>query len=224
MTKFYRLTAQATLLALLAIVLPACAQQPEGEANQDQPIETQAASASTDMATAIFAGGCFWCMEAPFDQLDGVSQTISGYIGGRTEDPTYREVSSGSTGHTEAVEIVYDPQKVSYEKLLEVFWHNVDPTDAGGQFCDRGSQYRTGIFTTDEKQQKLAKASKAELQNEAGAPNPIVTKIEKAGTFYKAEDYHQNYYITTPVRYKFYRSACGRDARLETLWGENAGH
>ncbi len=217
MTLFYRLSAAA----LFALVLPACGQQSNGEATQSQAGETQSQSAPENTATAVFAGGCFWCMEAPFDELDGVVSTTSGYTGGRTENPTYREVSSG---HTEAVEIVYDPNKVGYEKLLEVFWHNVDPTDAGGQFCDRGNQYRTAIFYQNEKQKKLAEASKKKLQNANGAPSPIVTDIVKATAFYDAEDYHQNYYKTTPIRYKFYRSACGRDARLEELWGDKAGH
>ena len=162
-------------------------------------------------------------MEPPYDKLDGVVSTVSGYIGGDVKNPTYRQVSSGNTGHTEAVEITYDPNKVDYQKLLQVFWHNVDPTDAGGQFCDRGSQYRTGIFYENENQKKLAEASKQALQEKQGAPSPIVTEITAAGTFYPAEDYHQNYYITTPVRYKFYRAACGRDDRLEELWGDQAG-
>jgi len=175
-------------------------------------------------ATAIFAGGCFWCMEHPFDELDGVISTTSGYTGGHVANPTYHQVSSGTTGHAEAVRVIYDPAKIGYDKLLEVFWHNVDPLDAGGQFCDRGSQYRTGIFYTTEEQRRLAEASKKALEDSGRLPAPIVTEIVEAGPFYPAEDYHQDYYKTNPVRYKFYRFTCGRDQRLEEVWGaDNAG-
>lgn len=174
------------------------------------------------MAKATFAGGCFWCMEPPFDKLPGVVSTTSGYTGGKKVNPTYQEVSGGGTGHTEAVQVVYDPKKVSYEKLLEVFWRNVDPTDAGGQFCDRGSQYRTGIFVHDEEQKRLAEASKAALAKNKPFKQPLVTEIVPAATFYPAEDYHQDYYTKNPLRYKFYRSGCGRDARLAELWGKAA--
>jgi peptide-methionine (S)-S-oxide reductase len=175
-------------------------------------------------AVATFAGGCFWCMEPPYDKLDGVSATISGYIGGTKVDPTYKEVSAGGTGHAEAVQVTYDPAKVSYEQLLEVFWRNVDPLDAGGQFCDRGSQYRTGIFVHDEEQRRLAEASKQALEDSGRFAQPIVTEIADAGTFYPAEDYHQDYYEKNPIRYSFYRWNCGRDARLEQLWGDQATH
>jgi methionine-S-sulfoxide reductase len=175
-------------------------------------------------AVATFAGGCFWCMEPPYDKLDGVRATISGYAGGTTVDPTYREVSSGGTGHAEVVQITYDPAKVSYEQLLEVFWRNVDPLDAGGQFCDRGSQYRTGIFVHDEEQRRLAEASKQALEGGGRFEQPIVTEIVAAGPFYPAEDYHQDYYEKNPVRYKFYRWNCGRDQRLAELWGEAPTH
>lgn len=180
----------------------------------------QTPAAQPNLAKAVFAGGCFWCMEHPYDELDGVISTTSGYIGGHKANPTYREVSSGTTGHTEAVQVVYDPAKVSYEKLLEVFWVNIDPTDAGGQFCDRGSQYRTGIFYETEQQRQLAEASKAALAKSKPFKEPLVTEITKAGTFYPAEDYHQDYYMKNPVRYKFYRTGCGRDARLKALWGK----
>jgi peptide-methionine (S)-S-oxide reductase len=181
-------------------------------------------SAPEETATAIFAGGCFWCMEHPFDELDGVISTTSGYTGGHVANPTYHQVSSGTTGHAEAVQVVYDPAKIGYDKLLEVFWHNVDPLDAGGQFCDRGSQYRTGIFYTTEEQRRLAEASKKALEDSGRLPAPIVTEIVEAGPFYPAEDYHQDYYKTNPVRYKFYRFTCGRDQRLEEVWGaDNAG-
>jgi len=173
---------------------------------------------------ATFAGGCFWCMEPPFDKLDGVTSTTSGYTGGTKMNPTYHEVSAGGTGHAEAVEITYDPKKVSYEKLLEVFWHNVDPTDAGGQFCDRGNQYRTEIFYHGDEQKRLAEASKAALEKSKPFELPIVTKIVAANTFYPAEDYHQNYYTKNPLRYKVYRFGCGRDKRLKELWGKEAGH
>ena len=174
-------------------------------------------------AVATFAGGCFWCMEPPYDKLPGVTATISGYMGGRTANPTYEQVSSGSTGHTEVVQVVYDPKKVSYEKLLEVFWVNVDPTVRNRQFCDSGTQYRTAIFVHDEAQRKAAEGSKAALEKSKPFKEPIVTPVETAGTFYPAEDYHQDYYIKNPVRYQFYRNGCGRDARLKQLWGDRAG-
>ena len=175
-------------------------------------------------AVATFAGGCFWCMEPPYDKLDGVLATTSGYTGGSKVDPTYREVSAGGTGHTEAVQITYDPSRVSYEELLDVFWHNVDPLDAGGQFCDRGASYRTGIFVHDEEQRRLAETSKQALVDSGRFEQPIVTEIDEAGPFYPAEEYHQDYYEKNPIRYNFYRWNCGRDARLEQLWGEASTH
>ena len=174
-------------------------------------------------AVATFAGGCFWCMEPPYDKLPGVTATISGYTGGRKVNPTYEEVSSGATGHAEAVQVVYDPAKVSYEKLLEVYWVNVDPTVKDRQFCDSGAQYRTTIFYHDEAQRKAAEASRSALEKSKPFKEPIVTPIEMAGTFYPAEEYHQDYYRKNPVRYKFYRNGCGRDARLKQLWGDKAG-
>jgi len=179
------------------------------------------ASAATEKAT--FAGGCFWCMEPPYDAIPGVISTTSGYIGGRTVNPTYEQVSAGITGHTEVVEVVYDPAKVSYEKLLEVFWVNIDPTVKDRQFCDSGSQYRTGIFVHNEAQRKAADASRAALEKSKPFKAAIVTPVEMAGTFYRAEEYHQDYYTKNPVRYKFYRNGCGRDARLKELWGDKAG-
>jgi peptide-methionine (S)-S-oxide reductase len=169
-------------------------------------------------ATATFAGGCFWCVEADFDKVAGVISTTSGYIGGRTANPTYEDVVRGGTGHAEAVEIVYDPAKVSYEKLLDVFWHNIDPLVKDRQFCDRGDQYRTAIFYHGDAQKTAAEASKKTV--EARFKQPIETEIVAAGPFTKAEDYHQDYYLKNPVRYKFYRFNCGRDARLEELWGK----
>ena len=173
-----------------------------------------------NLSTGIFAAGCFWCVEEAFDAVAGVVVTTSGYIGGHVANPDYRSVSSGQTGHTEALQVRYDPEQVSYEELLAVFWRNVDATDAGGQFCDRGSQYRSGIFYTDEQQRKAAEASKKALQDDPDAPSPIVTEITEAGPFYPAEDYHQDYYKKNPLRYKFYKTSCGRAARLESLWGE----
>ncbi len=181
------------------------------------------APAPAGLAKATFAGGCFWCMEPPFDVIDGVVSTTSGYIAGRKANPTYQEVSAGVTGHTEAVEIVFDPKKVSYERLLYVFWRNIDPTVKDRQFCDSGSQYRTGIYTHDAAQKAAADASKAALMKSKPFKGDIVTEIAAATTFYAAEDYHQDYYKKNPVRYKFYRSNCGRDARLKELWGDEAG-
>jgi peptide-methionine (S)-S-oxide reductase len=169
------------------------------------------------LAKATFAGGCFWCMEPPFDKLPGVTSTTSGYTGGRAKNPSYEEVSSGTTGHAESVQVAYDPAKVSYEKLLDVYWHNVDPLDGGGQFCDRGTQYRTAIFYQDEEQHRLAEQSKKAVEAKLG--KRVVTQIVPASEFYPAEEYHQNYYQKNPVRYRFYRYNCGRDRRLKDLWG-----
>jgi peptide-methionine (S)-S-oxide reductase len=174
------------------------------------------------LSKATFAGGCFWCMEKPFDELPGVVSTTSGYTGGQRPNPTYQQVSSGTTGHAESMQVVYDPARVSYEKLLDVFWHNVDPLDTGGQFCDRGSQYRSGIFYQDKAQEKLASQSKAKIS--AGLEQPVVTEVVEASEFYPAEDYHQNYYQTHAAKYKFYRFACGRDRRLTEVWGDKSKH
>jgi peptide-methionine (S)-S-oxide reductase len=170
------------------------------------------------VATATFAGGCFWCMEPPFDKLDGVISTTSGYIGGNVANPTYEQVSSGVTGHAEAVEIRYDPSKISYAKLLDVFWRNIDPTAKNRQFCDEGSQYRSAIFHHDDEQKAAAVESKERLAKEKGWR--IETEIVKASRFYPAEEYHQDYYLKNPIRYKYYRNGCGRDKRLEQLWGK----
>lgn len=177
---------------------------------------TAAEHATNKTATAIFAGGCFWCMEPPFDALPGVSATTSGYTGGHKSNPTYKEVTAGGTGHIESVQITYDPGKVGYEKLLEVFWRNVDPLDDGGQFCDRGDSYKTAIFYQNDEQKKLAERSKAAIEKQLG--KPVVTPIRPAMAFYAAEDYHQDYYKQNPLRYKYYRYSCGRDQRLEKLW------
>ena len=172
------------------------------------------------LAKATFAGGCFWCMEPPFEKLPGVAGVVAGYTGGHTKDPTYEEVSAGGTGHAESVEVLFEPAKISYGTLLDVFWHNVDPTTPDRQFCDVGSQYRSAIFFHDDEQRRLAEASKRELEKTKPFPGPIVTEIVPAGPFYPAEDYHQDYYKKNPLRYKFYRAGCGRDARLAELWGK----
>jgi peptide-methionine (S)-S-oxide reductase len=196
------------LLLLAVLALPALAQGPHVKPGQ---------------AVATFGGGCFWCMEPPYDKLPGVIATISGYMGGKTVNPTYQEVSAGNSGHVEVVQVVYDPKKVSYEKLLEVYWVNVDPTVKDRQFCDTGTQYRTVIFFHDDAQRKAAEASRAALEKSKPFKEPIVTPIEMAGPFYPAEDYHQDYYTKNPTRYSFYRNGCGRDARLKSLWGDKAG-
>lgn len=175
----------------------------------------------TEVAT--FAGGCFWCMVPPFKNLDGVVSVTSGYTGGHVENPTYQEVSAGTTGHAESMEIVYDPHKISYQKLLDVFWHNIDPTTVDAQFCDHGNQYRSEIFYHTELQRGLAEKSKAALDQTKPFKSPIVTKISAASKFYPAEEYHQDFYTKSPIRYKFYRHTCGRDQRLEEIWGKSGG-
>jgi methionine-S-sulfoxide reductase len=173
------------------------------------------------LETATFAGGCFWCMEAPFEQLEGVASVTSGYTGGTNANPTYEEVSSGATGHAEAVEIRYDPSRITYEKLLEVFWRNIDPTQPDGQFADHGRQYRTAVFFHTPEQRQLAEASKARLQQSGTFKGPIVTEIVPASAFYPAEEYHQDYYKKNPLRYKLYRSGSGREQYLQTMWGRS---
>ena len=173
---------------------------------------------------AALAGGCFWCMEAPFDQLPGVVSVLPGYIGGKKKNPTYKEVSAGGTGHAEAVQIVYDPAKISYEKLLAVYWHNIDPTVKNRQFCDTGDQYRSAIFYNSEEQRRVALQSRAALEKNKPFKEAVVTEITPAGEFYPAEEYHQHYYKKNPLRYKYYRNGCGRDQRLKELWGNAAGH
>jgi peptide-methionine (S)-S-oxide reductase len=174
-------------------------------------------------SVAIFAGGCFWCVESDFDKVPGVVATISGYTGGRKANPTYEEVSSGTTGHAESVEVIFDPRKVSYEHLLDVYWTSVDPTVKDRQFCDTGNQYRTAIFYANDEQRRAAEASKKKIEETKPFKAPIVTAIEMAGPFYPAEEYHQDFYRKNPVRYQFYRTGCGRDARLKELWGARAG-
>ena len=174
-----------------------------------------------DSAVAVFAGGCFWCTEADFDKLPGVLETTSGYIGGSIENPTYEEVSSGRTGHIEAVQVRFDPRQTSYAKLLEAFWPTIDPVNGSGQFCDNGPQYRSAIFYLDAEQQRLAEASKTALAASGRLAQPIATVILAATTFYAAEDYHQDYHTKNPLRYSYYRHGCGRDQRLQALWGKS---
>ena len=171
-------------------------------------------------ATATFAGGCFWCMEPPFDALDGVLSTTSGYIGGDTSKPSYEQVSAGGTGHAEAVQVIYDPTKISYAELLDVFWRNIDPLAVDRQFCDIGDQYRSAIFAHDDEQEKLARASREAIASSGKLEGRIVTEIVKGGEFWPAEEYHQDYYQKNPVRYKYYRYSCGRDRRLTEIWGD----
>ena len=177
-------------------------------------------ASAQQLEKTIFAGGCFWCVESDFDKVPGVVATVSGYTGGKTENPSYKQVSAGGTGHYEAVEITYDPAKVSYEALLTAFWHSVDPTDDGGQFCDRGQSYQTAVFVANEKQRSVAEASKNAAQKILG--KQIVSPILAAARFYAAEDYHQNYYEKNPLRYRYYRWSCGRDKKVEDVWGKNA--
>ncbi len=179
------------------------------------------AQAPSTPAKATFAGGCFWCVEEAFENVPGVLSATSGYIGGQVANPSYEQVSAGKTGHTEAVEVLYDPDKVNYSKLLEVFWRNVDPITPNAQFCDRGSQYRAGVFYHNDEQKKLADESKQALMDAKRFNQPIVTEITMATAFYAAEDYHQDYYKKNPLRYKFYKHNCGRAKRLEELWGKS---
>jgi len=180
------------------------------------------AQAADNTETAIFAGGCFWCVESDFDNVPGVVDTLSGYTGGTTENPTYKIVSAGGSGHLEAVKITYDPNKVSYQELLDVFWRSVDPTDDGGQFCDRGDSYKTAIYVNSPEQRQSAENSKSQIDASGIPKDPVVTPVIDATTFYPSEEYHQNYYTKNPVRYKFYRYSCGRDKRVRDLWGDQA--
>jgi peptide-methionine (S)-S-oxide reductase len=202
----------ATLALALGLGAPALADEPTKLAEPPP----------AGLAVATFAAGCFWCVEPPYDKTEGVVSTTSGYTGGKLAGATYRQVGAGNTGHTEGVRVVYDPKKVSYDKLLEIFWKNVDPLDAGGQFCDRGSPYRPAIFVHDEEQKRIAEASKAALAASGRFKQPIVVPVEPAREFWVAEDYHQDYYQRNPTKYAYYRWGCGRDARLEQLWGKEA--
>ena len=187
-------------------------------------VASAAVMAATSLEKATFAGGCFWCMEHPFDEIPGVVSVTPGYTGGHKKSPTYEEVSAGGTGHAESVQIVYDPAQVTYEKLLNVFWHNIDPIVKDRQFCDTGHQYRSAIFYHTEEQHRLALQSKALLEKSKTFKEPVVTEIAQATEFTPAEEYHQHYYKKNPIRYKFYRTSCGRDKRLKELWGDAAGH
>ncbi len=203
------------LPAVLAVVLVLSAGLSLGTASLS-------GAAEDGLEVATFAGGCFWCVESDFDKVPGVVRTVSGYTGGAVPDPTYKRVSAGGTGHREAVQIFYDPKRVSYAALVEIFWRSVDPTDAGGQFCDRGESYETAIFANSLEQKQEAEASKGALGRSDVLKQPVVTPIEVAGPFYPAEDYHQDYYQENPLRYGFYRYRCGRDSRIEAIWGEDA--
>lgn len=183
------------------------------------PVGHAAVAENPERAVAIFAGGCFWCMQPPYDKLEGVLDTEAGFIGGELENPAYEQVAAGRTDHLEAVRVWYDPEQVSYKELLAVFWRNIDPLDDGGQFCDRGDHYRAAIFALDERQKQAATLSKQALVDSGRFDRPVVTEIRDADTFYPAEDYHQDYYKKRPLRYQYYRFSCGRDARLEELWG-----
>jgi len=191
-----------------------------------QPVVAETASPASvhtgPTEKAVFAGGCFWCVEADFDKVPGVLSTTSGYTGGKTANPSYQEVTSKLTGHAEVVEIVFDPAKVGYAQLVEHFWRTIDPTTKDSQFCDVGSPYRTAIFAQDAEQLRIAQASRAALEKSKPFQAPVVTEVVKADTFYPAEEYHQDYYRKNPVRYNYYRTGCGRDARLKQLWGEAA--
>ncbi len=202
-------------IAVLLLTGVACMSPSDG-AGPSEP----AAAIPADVAVATFAGGCFWCMEPPFESLDGVLEVVSGYTGGEERDPSYKDVSSGGTGHREAVRIRYDADLIDYATLLEVFWMQIDPTDPGGQFADRGTQYRTGIFFHDDEQMGLAEASKVELMENGPFREPIVTEILAAGTFFPAEEYHQDYYKKNPAHYKAYRRGSGRTGFLEKVWGD----
>ena len=201
-----------TLITLIALVTALGMSQANAAPSSKAP--------ATQTAIATFAGGCFWCMEPPYDKLDGVISTISGYIGGHQKNPTYKSVSAGRSGHTEAVQVTYDPSRVSYEKLLQVFWRNIDPVAKDRQFCDSGSQYRSAIFYHDEQQERIARDSKQALDQDKPFDGEIATEISSASRFYAAEKYHQDYYKKNPIRYKYYRHGCGRDKRLEQLWGK----
>jgi len=213
-TRFQRARALAAAAAVAACVavLPFRA---------STPAAAQQARAKTE--TTAFAGGCFWCMEGVFDHLPGVVSVTSGYIGGHTVNPTYEQVSEGGTGHAEAVQVVFDPSRISYARLLDAYWHNVDPVTPNAQFCDHGSQYRSAIFANGQEQLRQALASKAALEASHRFKQPIVTQVVTATRFYPAEEYHQHYYKKNPARYSYYRWSCGRDRRLHELWGDAAG-
>ena len=207
-----------TAMFVIAARLPAQGASDSARSTTDGTVPMAGARMALD--TATFAGGCFWCMEPPFDKLDGVRSTTSGYMGGTVRNPTYEQVSAGGTRHAEVVRVVFDPARVSYARLLEVFWRNIDPLTPNRQFCDGGDQYRAAIFHHGEVQGAAARASLAALVQSRRFKKPVVTEVVAAATFYPAEAYHQDYYKKNPVRYKYYRGRCGRDNRLKELWGK----
>lgn len=217
MTKLIGICAVLLVLLVTVVTVRAAVLRP---AKATQPVAVQPGR----LEKAVFAGGCFWCMEAPFDTLPGVVSVLPGYTGGHKLNPTYKEVSAGGTGHAEAVQITFDPAKTSYDRLLAVFWHNIDPTVTDRQFCDTGNQYRSAIFYHSEEQRRAAVQAKGALERSKPFKEPVVTGIEPAGEFYPAEEYHRHYYKKNPLRYKYYRNGCGRDQRLQELWGSAAGH
>ncbi len=221
MARLQQVLVGICLLGIMAWLWDALPYYATADSLSAQPSDPSASVAEDTLATATFAGGCFWCMEKPFDVLEGVVSTTSGYTGGTVENPNYEQVSAGGTGHVEAVQVTYDPTQVTYDDLLAVFWQNVDPLDNRGQFCDKGSQYRAKIFVQTDQEHQLAEDSKQALASRFGS-QPIATAIEPAQAFYAAEDYHQDYYLKHPVRYNFYRTACGRDKRLAEVWGTAA--
>ncbi len=202
----------AAAIAVLLVTLSGFAAHAQNASPQN--------STAGETKIATFAGGCFWCIESDFDKVPGVLNTVSGYTGGTTENPTYKTVTYGNSGHHEALQVTYDPKKVSYAQLLTVFWHSVDPTDGGGQFCDRGVSYETAVFVHDDEQRRLAEASRAMAMKDLG--RKIATPVETAGKFYPAEDYHQDYYTRNPLRYRYYRWNCGRNQRVKEIWGDKA--
>ncbi len=211
-----------TFLCALSVV--ACAGEPSRVAPAAGPVVSDYAPAAlpgvgAGQAVAVFAGGCFWCLESDFDKLDGVVATTSGFAGGHTEAPSYEDVNTETTGHKEAVRVVFDTSKVSYAQVLDWYWHHVDPTDDGGQFCDRGDSYRTAIFPVDAAQQQAADASKAAIEASGALKAPIVTPIVSGATFWPAENYHQDFHVTNPGRYEPYRAGCGRDLGVARVWG-----
>ena len=214
----------AVLIATVAVAAPPAATPPPDRAPEPAsadaavPAEARVAPATRTRAEAVFAAGCFWCIEADFEKLDGVTAAISGYTGGHVPSPTYPAVTAGGTGHTEAVKVVYDPRKVTYEALVEYFWRHVDPFDGDGQFCDRGESYRPGIFPATAEERAIAERSKAAIAKRFGRPSPV--EITTVGAFWPAEDYHQDYYVKNPIRYQYYRWGCGRDARVKAVWGD----
>tara|TARA_R110000868_G_scaffold86703_2_gene243086 strand:- start:3412 stop:4077 length:666 start_codon:yes stop_codon:yes gene_type:complete len=216
-TSAWRSRLLTSITLILAGLLAAC--EPTAAQAPPTPVKANAQTVANP-GEAIFAGGCFWCTESDFDKVPGVIETTSGYIGGHVDNPTYEQVSAGNSGHIEAVRVRFDPNKTSYAQLLEAFWPTIDPVTANAQFCDRGPQYRSAIFYSSAAEQQLAEASKGALQDSGRLPAPVVTEILAASTFYPAEDYHQDYYLRNPLRYTYYRNGCGRDQRLEQLWGK----